>query len=162
MPFCRKCGKEIETEARFCKFCGGNQGAAPIQPTVPPTPSSTIGLETKNSGFAAVLALLLGFFGLWGVGHIYVGKLTKGIVLLALGVFFEWVIGISIGVGFFGSIFVEISDLYYFRYTPVALILGIIMWFAITIGGWVWQVYDAYHLAKSYNQYVQQHRRAPW
>jgi hypothetical protein len=162
MPFCRKCGKEIETDARFCKFCGANQLVAPIQPTVPPTPSPTIGLETKNSGLAAILALILGFFGLWGVGHIYVGKITKGIVLIILGVFIGGVIGRFVGFGFLGSIFVGISDPYYFRYTPVAAIVGIIMWFAITIGCWLWQVYDAYKLAKYYNQYVQQNRRAPW
>jgi hypothetical protein len=149
-------------EARFCTFCGANQVGTSIQPTVPSTPSPPTGLETKNSGLAALLALILGFFGLWGVGHIYVGKITKGLVLITLGVFIEWFVGIFVSFGFSRSIFYGISDPYYFRYPSGILIIGILLWFIIMIGGWVWQVYDAYQLAKNYNHYVQHNKRVPW
>jgi len=164
MAYCKKCGKEIEEDVRYCKFCGADQFAAPIQPTVPPTniqqqPLPTVGLETKNTGVTAVLALVLGFFGLWGVGHIYVGKLTKGIVLIIIGIFVEWVIGIFAGIGI---IAILSGGSYYWRYLPGTAIGLIALWFLAIIGGWIWQVYDAYKLAKYYNQYVQQNRSPPW
>ncbi|MBS7635126.1 zinc-ribbon domain-containing protein [Candidatus Bathyarchaeota archaeon] len=70
MSFCKQCGREISQDARFCPYCGSDQTSyAP-----PPPPPTQAGLETKNTGLAAVLALIFGIFGLWGVGHIYVGE----------------------------------------------------------------------------------------
>lgn len=38
MPFCRKCGKELEPNNKFCKYCGTpvqqNEAAKPIQPEI--------------------------------------------------------------------------------------------------------------------------------
>ena len=156
MPFCRKCGKEISQDARFCPYCGADQQA----PT--PQPTAQVGLERKNTGLAAVLALIPGIFGLWGVGHIYVGKIGRGILLLILGVLLTWVarifilpFGVIVGVisgaphggppGFFGG-----------------LLATILIWLLICLAIFIWQIYDAYKLAKYYNEYVQQHGKAPW
>lgn len=155
MPFCKQCGKEIPEGARFCPYCGADQGAY-----VPPPPQA--GLETKNSGLAAVLALVLGFFGIWGVGHIYVGKIGKGIALLILGIILQWVIGFFV---FFGAMFFGFS--YGFMHRGIAGFLGgflvpIIIWGLITLAIFIWQVYDAYKLAKYYNEHVQRYGKAPW
>jgi len=85
MPFCKQCGKEISADARFCPHCGYDQTALPAVPVA--------GLETKNTGLAAVLALIAALFGFWGVGHIYVGKIGRGLALLVLGIVIGWVFG---------------------------------------------------------------------
>jgi TM2 domain-containing membrane protein YozV len=42
-------------------------------------------LPQKSEGVAVVLAIILGFFGLWGVGHMYAGKFGKESYFLWLG-----------------------------------------------------------------------------
>jgi len=82
----------------------------------------------KNAGLAAVLAFLLP-----GLGHIYLGLITKGILYIILTCVL-WVGGVlTFGIGF---------------------IVYIIFW--------IWQIYDAYKLGNQYNSAVQQTGRAPW
>ena len=59
MVFCRGCGKQIHVSAPACPHCGFVQGA----------PASTKG--TKNRGIAALLAFLVGGFG---VHRFYLGQ----------------------------------------------------------------------------------------
>jgi len=99
----------------------------------------------KSEGMAVVLALILGIFGLWGVGHVYAGKIGKGIGLLVAGLIFGGLFWVSlvltvILIGFAGL-----------------AIFGLILF-----GGWLWQTYDAYETAKTYNILAQQTGRAPW
>jgi len=44
--------------------------------------------ERKSPGLAAVLALVLGFFILMGIGHIYVGRIKRGIAIMLVGLMF--------------------------------------------------------------------------
>lgn len=156
MPFCKQCGREISHDARFCPYCGADQTSyAP-----PPAPPIQAGLETKNTGLAAVLALILGIFGLWGVGHIYVGKIGRGLALLILGIMLQWVLGFFV---FFGMMFGGIyGGPRYGLPILVGGLAGLIIWILVTLAIFIWQIYDAYKLAKYYNEYVQQYRKAPW
>jgi len=153
MPFCKQCGEEISQDTRFCPHCGTEQ----ISYVTPPP--SQAGLETKNTGLTALIALILGIFGIWGAGHIYVGKLTRGIVLIILGILIEWVLGFVL---IFGALSMGAHWLWEPRGAVGALIGAVILWLVITIGIFIWQIYDAYNLAKYYNQYVQQYRKPPW
>ncbi len=156
MPFCKQCGGEIPQDARFCPYCGADQTSyAPPQP-----PPAQAGLETKNTGLAAVLALIFGIFGLWGVGHIYVGKIGRGLALLILGIILEWVLGFFV---FFGMMLGGMYGMH--RYGLPTLLggfAGLIVWILVTLAIFIWQIYDAYNLAKHYNEHVQRYRRAPW
>ena len=153
MPFCKQCSKEISPDARFCPHCGYDQTALPAVPMV--------GLETKNTGLAAVLALIAGLFGFWGVGHIYVGKIGRGLALLVLGIIIGWVFGF---LTLFGVIFGATFRYPGYRYGGLIVvgIVGGIIWFLIVLAIFIWQIYDAYSLAKYYNSYVQRYRKAPW
>ncbi|MEM1607076.1 MAG: zinc ribbon domain-containing protein [Candidatus Bathyarchaeia archaeon] len=155
MPFCRKCGREVPQDARFCPYCGADQTSY-----TPLPPLAQVGLETKNTGLAAVLALVFGIFGLWGVGHIYVGKVGKGLAILVLGIVLQWILGFFV---FFGMIF---GGAYGSRPFGLSLLLGgltgLIIWALVTIALFIWQIYDAYRLAKYYNNYVRQYGKAPW
>jgi hypothetical protein len=153
VPFCRHCGKEIQQDARFCPYCGADQS-----PYAAPSASSVqAGLETKNTGLAAVLALILGIFGLWGVGYIYVGKIGKGLALLILGIILEWVFGFLILLGaLFGGYYSGARGLI------AVSITGVVIWAILTLAIFIWQIYDAYKLAKYYNEYVHRYGKAPW
>ena len=94
-----------------------------------------------------VLALVLGVFGLMGVGHLYVGKLTRGFIILAVGIILTVMIWASFFLGF------TTSGLFW--------IAGMIAGVALIIL-WVWQTYDAYRLANEYNAVVQRTGRPAW
>ena len=156
MPFCKQCGKEISQDARYCPYCGADQFSQ-AQSVVHKE------IERKNAGLAAVLALIAGIFGIWGIGHIYIGKIGKGIVLLILGFLLTWVtsifllapMGIFFGI-FFGAMHRGLSGFF------MGLLGVIAIWILVCFVIFVWQVYDAYRLAKYYNEYVQQHGKEPW
>ncbi len=100
----------------------------------------------KNPGLAAVLALVVGALLFWGVGHIYVGKVLKGIGIMVAG----WVVeGLLLGSFFFG-LFLGVGLI-------MALFFGL-----LSLGGWIWQTFDAYSLAKQYNDQVRLNGREPW
>jgi len=132
----------VRAEDAFCPSCGHDLKGAP---TSKPTPQ--IPLEHKSPGVAAVLAVVLGILGLMGIGHIYVGRIGRGIVLLIVGLILSvltwgsFVLGfVTFGLGFIGFIIFGI----------VLLIL------------WIWQIIDAYNLAKKFNVTVQETGKPPW
>ncbi len=147
LPFCQNCGKEVQSDASFCPSCGQSlKGASTQRVATSPTTSAVL-LEHKSPGIAAVLALILGIVGLWGIGHIYVGRLGRGIVLL--------IVGIILAVLTYGSIFLG--------FITLGLgFIGAIFFGVITFGVWIWQIFDAYSLAKRFNAAVQQTGQAPW
>jgi TM2 domain-containing membrane protein YozV len=101
----------------------------------------------KEFGIAALLALIFGLSFLYGIGHIYVGRIGRGIILLAAGVILGILVYVSVavsvltfGAGFIVTIFLLL----------VALVVNI------------WQTYNAYRLAKGFNAHVQQYGKPPW
>ena len=88
--------------------------------------------EWKSMGVTMVLTIVLGFFGLGGIGHLYLGKIIKGIVLLIVGIILAIIGWLTI----FGLI--------------------ILLAFALYV------VYDAYRLCKRYNDVLEQTGRPPW
>ena len=92
--------------------------------------------KRKSPRTAAALALVLGIAGPMGVGHIYIGKRGRGLLLLILGVILAvltWgrlFIGfIKLSLGYYGAVVVDI------------------VFFVL----WLLQAYDAYRLAKKSN-----------
>jgi hypothetical protein len=100
----------------------------------------------KNAGTAAVLALVVGALLFWGVGHIYVGKVLKGIGIMIGG----WVLEGLFILSFLGLIAGPSGIV-------VVLFMGL-----VALGGWIWQTFDAYSLAKQYNDHVRSHGTEPW
>lgn len=162
MPFCPSCGKEVSDGVSFCPNCGRPLSQAK---QIPPPQSAVIVLaEQKNPGLAAVLAIVLGIFGIWGIGHIYVGKLTRGIVLLVVGIlvvvigFFGIFVGFAFGIPLGAVTGGPAGALFAIGTLLVAFVVLVVAW----IAGWIWQTYDAYKLAKQFNQHVRQTGSAPW
>ncbi|VFJ12785.1 zinc-ribbon domain-containing protein [Candidatus Nitrosocosmicus franklandus] len=124
MVFCRNCGETLPSEnSSFCPTCGKPQNNAS---------AVTLAGQTKSTGAAVVIALIAGILGFNGIGHMYIGKIGRGIILLVIG----WIILVL---------------------TFVFLPFGIIY-----IIFWLWQVYDVNQKAKYYNEFIINNGKTPW
>lgn len=100
----------------------------------------------KNEGVVVVLAAVLGLFGLMGIGHMYIGKIGRGLAFLAVGIVLEILI--------LPTILLAESMETLIGFMSLLFIVDIIIW--------IWQIYDAYSLAKYYNTYLAEHEKPPW
>jgi TM2 domain-containing membrane protein YozV len=136
MSFCAHCGAAISPEAISCPKCG--------QPNTAGTSTSltasaqTRQLPYKSPGTAALIAIIGGIFGFMGIGHIYAGKVGKGIFILIGGI-----------VLFFIGIF------------TLFILIGIPL-LIVYAGVWIWQIFDARSTARKFNERVQATGKEPW
>lgn len=126
---------------------GAGQALPPPPSGSSPAPQPGAQLPLKNPGAAAVIALVVGVLLFWGVGHIYAGKVMKGIGIMIAG----WVVEGLFWLSFLGVI-----------YGGIGAVAVIALFGLLAIGGWLWQTFDAYSLAKYYNDYVRTHGVEPW
>jgi len=127
--FCTNCGKEI-SGGQYCEHCGAPNAISNEKMQSRPTAAPAY-KPMKNPGVAALLAALPGFFGIAGLGHIYVEQLGKGIAIL-------------IGYLFIGSIMM--ADFLATGGGPVTLLL-----IFPSIAIFIWQIYDAHKAAVAFN-----------
>ena len=96
--FCSDCGEAISVKAEICPKCG-------VKQQHPLSDFDKSSLQT-----ATVLAAVLGLFAFMGVGHMYAGKVLKGILLL-VGCWALWLLFIATVFVFFpvGFVFIPIG-----------------------------------------------------
>lgn len=169
MPFCDRCGREVGADENFCPSCGRklrgiSDGHQPYSAgtSMPRDQYDTGGriqeapryaaLPTRSPGIAALLALLLGLFGIFGIGHIYVGKIARGLVLLVAGIL---VVPVFLAIGVLGIISLDGN---FMHGGFVLMILSGAIWFILLI----WQTFDAYRLANEFNMHLQRTGTPPW
>lgn len=155
--FCTNCGQELPSgvNVKYCPNCGKLVNENNIEDfgtktkkddedkskSFPPQqPSVVTQLPYKSPGTAALIAFIGGIFGLPGIGHIYIGKLGKGIGILILGLFLYAMM--------IGSIF---------GFPPMALIFGIAYLIMF-----IWQIFSARGQARQFNELVKETRKEPW
>jgi len=102
----------------------------------------------KDEWITYVLSIGVGLLGIMGVGHIYLGKVRRGVIILIVDIIL-W-IGLIVPVLFFGMF-----PFYYFGGGFAVFILGIIVLFIL-------QILDSHQLCKEYNEYLEQHGKTPW
>ncbi len=138
---CLKCGKENpeESKSKFCVDCGSVVNGTPPNNHSPnySTPSLNYNpnqrpMQWKSEGTTLILTVL-GIIGLVGIGHIYLGNITRGIVLLIVGIVLAIITLVTFGIGFI-----------------------ILIPFAI------WVIYDARKQCKHYNDHLEQTGKHPW
>lgn len=132
MRYCPQCGKAGVMDLAFCPYCGrmfdASKIVTPVRPNEPDhypsapeqawqgppiaPPWSVNVMGSKDPKKAFKLALVLGFLGIMGMGHAYMGRVWQGLVFLLVGGFFallslaSWIISLgmtefSIGVRVF-------------------------------------------------------------
>ncbi|HWY34297.1 MAG TPA: hypothetical protein VNX68_06590 [Nitrosopumilaceae archaeon] len=102
----------------------------------------------KSEVTTLVLAVVLGLVSLQGIGHIYIGKIARGVGILVLSLLLStlsvsYLIGIKISVLSFTSIY----------FLP-ALVVG---YFVL----YVFQILDGRKLCVVYNEYFSEHNKIP-
>ena len=91
----------------------------------------------KSDSTTLILAIVLGLFGLSGIGHLYLGMIGRGVGILIGGIIL-WVVGIvTIGFG-----------------VGIVLLIGYLVMF-------IWQIIDARRLCREYNDYYEDHGEEP-
>lgn len=133
---------------KFCPICGSPPSAPksalnynqnpPPQPNYnqnPPQPNYNPQYHAghKDEGTTLILSIILGLIGLPGIGHMYVGKVGKGVGIL-IG---SWLL-IIVGIATMG--------------------IGLIVYFVL----FIWQIFDSRNLCRQYNQYLSQYGQPPW
>ena len=134
--FCGSCGTPIPEEETAQK----KPNVKPVIKSEPP-PKQNVNSgkvlqrppEWKSMGVTMVLTIVLGFFGLGGIGHLYLGKIIIGIVLCVVGIILLIITIFTMGIGIIVLI-------------PFALFV----------------IYDSYRLCKRYNNDLEQTGRPPW
>lgn len=100
--------------------------------------ASRLGRKT----FATILAIAPGFFGVFGLGHIYLGAARRGIAILVIG------IGLVLIAypGYTSFQYAAATNLETISTTMITVIALIMAGFA-AVGFWIWQILDARKIA---------------
>ena len=133
--FCTKCGSSVSAADTFCPKCGAQKGTAIPTSRANVTERPT---EWKSESTTLILAIVLGLFGVAGVGHLYLGKIQTGIILLIVGI-----ILIAIGV------------------VLLIVIVGVVFLIGY-LALFIWQIIDSRKLCAEYNKYLSEHGKPPW
>ena len=100
--------------------------------------------DKKGLGLTTILAFLI-----MGVGHIYVGKVKRGVILLVIGIILSTLSSVLIGIG-------ELYDGEYLTDSNALVFYG--------VGGavglsvfilWIWQIFNARTACKQYNNQLE-------
>lgn len=126
---CREYGKEIDMNARVCQYCDIH------------IPDSRV-----SSNTIMALAVIPGIFGLHGLGHIILGRIAMGFLILFAGL-------ALIG----GLIACAFTYYYYLESTYIALIAILAVAYIFLF---VWQVMDANASISKYNRAYESHKAA--
>ena len=111
----------------------------------------------KSQRAALSLAVILGLLGLGGIGHMFIGQILRGVVILLsmlsvfaiMGVFlFGDLISLYTPIANLISIYGEFEERTYALFSIIGV--PIILYF-VGVGIYFWQIYDVIKLCKKYN-----------
>jgi uncharacterized membrane protein (DUF485 family) len=107
--------------------------------------------QYKSVGVTAVLAGVLGIFGVWGIGHFYIGEKRKGLAFFMTGLFLViWIILLLLGATYWTNGNIETIEQFTFA-SAVGLILGIPYIILYVI-----QIITAIHSCQKHNRCLDQ------
>ena len=153
---CSDCGKKTTDDQNFCPSCGTRlekKSDSDLESELKETKEKVKELEKKSQsqddrdyvqtmykseGTTLVLAIVLGIFGISGVGHIYLGRVGKGIAILIVNLILGAIGGATLFIGV-GVIF---------------LIIYLVIF--------IWQILDSRSLCQYYNSHIREKGSRPW
>lgn len=115
--------------------------------------------KAKNEGITLVLSIVVGLMGIMGVGHIYLGRVRRGVIILIIGIASWSAFFIPFAIlGVMGELEEEPSD----PSILIGIIGGLI---GVGIGVFIlfiWQVINSRKLCKEYNEHLEKTGNPPW
>ena len=135
----------MPNDFQFCPVCGSPPSPHPPQQNQPPPVQNyyqnnyyqnVVGL--KSEGTTLILSILLGLVTIQGIGHMYVGKIGKGVVIL--------IVGLVLGVTGWATIWIGVGAIF---------LIGNFILF-------IWQIIDSRNLCRQYNDYLSKNGKPPW
>lgn len=119
-------------------------------------------VKSKSEGTTLVLSIVVGLLGIMGVGHIYVGRVRRGIVILVIGVT-GWIV-IFIPIAILGFMEMEEEELENLENLGAAMgLVGTMVGVGIGyLALFIWQILNSRKLCREYNEYLEQHSKPPW
>jgi TM2 domain-containing membrane protein YozV len=160
--FCSNCGEKFDSnlEVKECPKC--HTALHEHFTHKEPSPSVIEQLPYKSPGTAALIAFIGGIFALPGIGHIYVGKVGRGIGILIFGlILYAIVIVMITSVGFLTSL-EQPSHASEYASAGIGAI-GMMLLFSIGyLILFIWQIFSARNLAKKFNELVRTRAKEPW
>lgn len=100
--------------------------------------AESIRAQMKSESVTLVLSILLGLFGLSGIGHMYAGKVGKGVGILILG----------LALVIIGAL-------------TVIFVIGYVF-LVIYLAVFIWQIIDSRKICREYNECYRLHNEPPW
>ncbi|HJR84982.1 MAG TPA: hypothetical protein VJ772_06390 [Nitrososphaeraceae archaeon] len=124
-------------------------------------PSVVQQLPYKSPGTTSLIAFLGGIVGLAGIGHMYVGKVRRGIIILIGGIVL-FMVSIFVMSALFTPSF-DTSEYPGTNYTWLYMLgFGLIPTSIIYLIYFIWQIFDARKFAKKFNEMVKTTGKEPW
>ena len=160
--FCPNCGTSLSDGAEFCSNCGYNLKtgqASQARPQTPYAPSQPygqpyLGASLKSEVLSIILAILIP-----GAGHLYVGRLTRGLVIL---VAYFGISAISMMVLFSAIPGFLTGDMMMDGSLGFDVFIVLILLSIVSLVIWIIQLIDAYNLTRQYNETVRRTGQPPW
>ncbi len=160
--FCPNCGTSLSDGAEFCSNCGYNlktgqvSQARPQTSYAPPQPYGQpyLGASLKSEVLSIILAILIP-----GAGHLYVGRLTRGLVVL---VAYFGISAISMIVLFSAIPGLFSGDMIFDESLGTGVLITLVLMSMISLVIWIIQLIDAYNLTRQYNETVRRTGQPPW
>jgi len=159
--FCSNCGETLENlndeEIKKCPKCKIDL----LQLWRPAHNTPVVDqLPYKSPGTAALIAFIGGIFALFGLGHIYIGNVGRGIGILISGIiiYVLLIIIIIFSLSLQGLLFLGADE------SPIG-IEAILIIFVLGIAYfvlWIWQIFNARKRAKKFNESVRITGKESW
>lgn len=131
MTSCQRCSTLVNDSALFCPNCGANlPGASPTgsaQYAASPLQRNVPAAGRKSMSMVLLLAILPGIFGIWGLGHFYIGQNGRGTTYLIIGL---------------------VVNLVGFLITIATMLMGAFLWFVAVWVGCALLAINAYSMAR--------------
>jgi len=144
--YCKSCGKEMEDDSSFCPECGVASKCQQQNNNAP-----RYWTQEKSAG----IAIVLGFFFM-GLGHLYAGKLTRGIVLMLANILLAILVYVVVFTVLLSTDFIYNVD------GLAGVLVAIIGVGLAEFILWIWQLYDVNKLVKEYNEHARRTGEALW
>ncbi|HZL21871.1 MAG TPA: zinc-ribbon domain-containing protein [Nitrososphaeraceae archaeon] len=160
--FCSNCGESLDQESKKCSKCGIDFQQQQIEHPISNT-SIVDQLPYKSPGTAALIAFIGGIFALLGLGHIFIGKIGKGVGILVSGIII-YVLFVIMAISLPVMLLLGLVE----SFTGYAGSGGIIFIIMFILGIaylvlWIWQIFNAKKLAKKFNELVRTNGgKEPW